>query len=82
MLRDSFDVRTADALVVNLTGAKKVSIGTVMEIAWAWEKRTPVIAIVEEGNIHEHSMLYEAIGWRVTTLDEAMYILSLVFTDN
>jgi nucleoside 2-deoxyribosyltransferase len=80
MVRDSFDVRTSDALVVNFMGAKKVSIGTVMEVAWAWQNKTPVIALIEDlANIHEHSMLNEAFSWRVTTLEEAADVLRLLF---
>lgn len=80
MLRDSFDVSTSNALIVHLIGASKVSIGTVMEIAWAYEKRIPIIAIMEEsGNIHEHSMLNEAVWWRVQTVEDALYALSLLF---
>lgn len=78
MTRDSFDVRTADALVVNFTGAKKVSIGTVMEIAWAWQNRTPVIAIGMD-HLHDHSMLNEAINWKVDTLEDAAEILRMMF---
>src|SRR4051812_12682585 len=33
--RDYNDVKRSDVIVVNLLGAQKVSIGTVMEIAWA-----------------------------------------------
>ncbi len=75
MTRDYFDCMRADALVVNLLGADRVSIGTVMEVAWAYSKRTPVIAVMEEqGNCHEHSMLREAFGYRCTTLEQAAYL--------
>lgn len=92
MLRDHHDVMTSDAVLVNLTGAKRVSIGTVMEIAWAYTHKIPVIAIMEGsfdqktgfdvsegGNIHEHSMLNEAIWYRFTTVDEAMHAINLLF---
>jgi nucleoside 2-deoxyribosyltransferase len=91
MLRDHHDVKTSDAVIVNLMGAKRVSIGTVMEVAWAYERRTPVIAIMEppvsqetgfeasQGNIHEHSMLNEAIWWRVQNLQDALKCLRLLF---
>lgn len=57
-IRDYNDVKTSDALLVNLLGAQRVSIGAVMEIAWARAFQIPVVVIVEkEGNVHEHGML-------------------------
>ncbi len=74
--RDRWDTMRCDVLLVNLLGAKKVSIGTVMEIAWADSKRTPIVCAMEEsGNPHEHGMVTEAIGFRVETLDEAINIV-------
>lgn len=75
MTRDRFDCTRCDILLVNLLGAKAVSIGTVMEIAWADGRRIPiVVAIEKEGNPHEHMMVNEAIGFRVETLDEALAV--------
>jgi nucleoside 2-deoxyribosyltransferase len=67
--RDYFDVQRADAIFVNFLGAKKVSIGTVMEIAWARAFNKPVVCIMEENNIHQHSMLNYACGYITNDLD-------------
>ena len=75
MTRDRFDATRADMLLVNLLGATRVSIGTVMEIAWADLTRTPVVLIMEPGNIHEHAMIDQAIGWQVGSLEEALHIV-------
>jgi nucleoside 2-deoxyribosyltransferase len=80
MSRDFFDCQTADAIVANLTGAKKVSIGTVMEIAWGYQRRIPVIIIAEPGNIHEHSMLREAANWWVEDMEDALTVVQTLFT--
>ena len=73
MTRDRFDCTRCDVLLVNLLGAKAVSIGTVMEIAWADGKRTPIIVAIEpSGNPHEHMMIHEAIGFRVESLEDAL----------
>jgi len=56
-VRDYNDCKTSDAILVNLLGASKVSIGTVMEIAWARAFQIPVVIIMGKGNIHEHGML-------------------------
>lgn len=78
MTRDRFDATRCDLLLVNLLGAGRVSIGTVMEIAWADLKRTPIVCIMEPGNVHEHAMVSEAIGWRAHSLEEALSLVKAV----
>lgn len=81
MTRDRFDCTRPGrhAVLANLLGADRVSVGTVMEIAWADLLRIPVVAVMEPtGNPHEHMMVNEAIGFRVRTLDEAIYICSTI----
>lgn len=79
MTRDRYDATRCDVLLVNLLGAKTVSVGTVMEIAWADLKRIPIVVAIEAtGNPHEHMMLSEAYGYRVPSLDEALHIVKLV----
>ena len=78
MTRDRWDATRADVVLVNLLGAKRVSIGTVMEIAWADAKRIPIIGIMEPGNVHEHMMLNEALGYKVETLDEGLHIAKVM----
>lgn len=73
--RDYNDVRRADLIVVNLLGAKKVSVGTVMEIAWAKAFSIPVVLVMEKsGNPHDHPMVRDSVGFRVETLKEALFI--------
>lgn len=78
MTRDRYDATHCDVLLVNFLGAKTVSIGTCMEVAWADGLRTPIVAVMEEGNVHEHAMITEAIGYRVDTLKEALEITTLI----
>ena len=75
MTRDRFDATRCDVLLVNLLGAQKVSVGTLMEIAWADLCRTPIVAVMEAGNVHEHAMVNEAIGFRCESLDEALHVV-------
>ncbi|MBH0113235.1 nucleoside 2-deoxyribosyltransferase [Novosphingobium sp. YJ-S2-02] len=77
MDRDRFDATRCDVLLVNLLGATKVSVGTVMEIAWADQKRTPIIALIEadRSNVHEHAMVNEAIGFRAPSLEEGLHLV-------
>lgn len=72
--RDRMDVMRCDMLLVNFLGASKVSIGSVMEIAWADAWRKPIILVMEKENIHSHSMIKEVSGYIVSNLDEAVAI--------
>lgn len=79
MTRDRYDATRCNALLVNLLGATRVSIGTVMEIAWADLRRTPIVVAIEpSGNPHEHMMIAEAIGFRVPTLDGALHVVKAI----
>lgn len=70
--RDRWDAQRSDVLLVNFIAATSVSIGTVMEIAWADSVRHPIVVAMEPGNVHEHGMIKEATGFRFTTLDDAV----------
>jgi nucleoside 2-deoxyribosyltransferase len=85
MTRDRYDATHCDVLLVNFLGANRISIGTVMEIAWADAHRIPIICAIENDpgqeekeignkvpNVHDHPMIREAVGFRVPTLDEAV----------
>lgn len=78
MTRDRNDATRCDVLLVNLLGAKTVSIGTVMEVAWADANRIPIVIAMEPDNVHQHCMINEAAGYVVTSLDEAIHIVKAV----
>ncbi len=73
--RDRFDCHRADVVLVNLLGTETVSIGTCMEIAWAAQNNTPVVLIMEPGNIHDHSMIREACPFIVNDIDSALEVV-------
>ena len=75
MSRDYNDVKRADALIVNFLDAGRASLGSVMEIAWAYAMQKPVILVIEKtGNLHDHAMIREATGFRVDNLEDAAHI--------
>lgn len=76
MTRDRWDATRCDVLLVNVKGATSVSIGTVMEIAWADSRRTPIVMITEPGNVHDHGMINEAVGYKVETLEDAVTVIA------
>jgi nucleoside 2-deoxyribosyltransferase len=71
--QDRFDVMRADLVYANLLGAERVSIGTVIELAWAHAFNTPVLISMEpEGNPHDHAFIKEIAGWIVPSIEEAI----------
>ena len=75
VVRDRYDVQTCDVLLVNLLGAKAVSIGTMIEYGQADAFRKPIITIIEpQGNIHDHLLVRELTGFRVETLEDGILV--------
>lgn len=73
--RDYTDTVTSTILFVNLLGAEKASIGTVVEIAWAYEKRIPIVAVMEEkGNPHDHPFIRDMVDYRVDSIERAVNV--------
>lgn len=70
--RDFFDCTRSSCVLVNLEGAKRISIGTCMEIAWCFQARIPCIVVMEPGNPHKHMMIEDCATYIVPTLDQAM----------
>jgi nucleoside 2-deoxyribosyltransferase len=47
--RDREDVRRADVVLMNLLGAERISVGSMIEIGWADAFRVPLVVIMEGG---------------------------------
>ena len=73
--RDRWDCQRADVVLMNLVGAKQVSIGTCIEIGWADAARVPIVLAMEDGNPHEHGMVLACAGLRAKTLQEAFHLV-------
>lgn len=80
MTRDRFDATRCDVILVNLFAAQKVSMGTVMEIAWADLCRTPIVCVMEPGNVHEHAMINEAVGFRCASVEEGLHVVKAILS--
>jgi nucleoside 2-deoxyribosyltransferase len=70
--RDRLDTTTSNIVLMNMLGAERVSIGTMIEAGWADASRVPIILVIEPTNLHHHMMLREIAGFVVETLDEAL----------
>lgn len=74
--RDRWDCTRADAVLVNFEGTDRISIGTVMECAWADAARIPIVMVLPPGNPHDHAMLREVAGFLVPSLREGLEVVS------
>jgi nucleoside 2-deoxyribosyltransferase len=69
--RDRWMVTESDIVYISLVGTKGVSIGSVMEMAWAHQLGKHSILAMEPGNIHEHAFVLEAADIRYESEAEA-----------
>jgi nucleoside 2-deoxyribosyltransferase len=74
--RDRFDVQRCDVVLMNLLGAEKVSIGTMIEAGWADAFRKPIVLVAEADNIHRHGILETVAGFHVTTLEDGIEVVA------
>jgi len=58
--RDRWMVDQSDIVYANLMGSERVSIGTMMELAWASDKGKHVIVAMDKENVHRHAFVLEA----------------------
>lgn len=68
--RDSYDVLRSDLIFVNFLKAQSVSIGTVWEIGAASILGKPVIVVMEDNNIHQHSLINQSAIYIVDNLED------------
>lgn len=59
--RDRWMVGTADVILADLSNAgDRVSIGTMMEIAWGSLLRKQIVLVMPAGNIHDHAFVKQS----------------------
>lgn len=73
--RDRWMVHQCDLMLVNLKGAKKVSIGCMFELAWGYQAGKHIVLIMEPGNVHWHLFPMEAAHVRFEDYDDARHYL-------
>lgn len=72
VMRDRADVAAADIVLVNLLGARIVSIGTMFELAWANLLHKLTVIVVEPDNVHARHPFVRESGVVFTDLDAAV----------
>ena len=79
MTRDFNDCVRADALLVNFLGVTRPSLGTAMELAWAYDRHIPVVVVAEPGNPNiDHPMMHEAAKFVVPTLRDGVELIRTI----
>lgn len=79
LYRDHHDCITADLLFVNFLNATSHSVGTAMEIGWAFDHHIISVAVMEKDAIfNTHPMVLEGITYRVETLEEGIAIAKAI----
>lgn len=71
LTRDHFDCSRADLIVCNLLDLTRISIGSIMECAWAFAYRKPLILIMGDAAVHDHPMLRGITDFRVDCVAHA-----------
>ncbi len=80
--RDHWMVRKADIIFADLSGAKDKSIGSISEIATAYELGKHTVGVVEKGNKHEHAFMLEQFDIIYNNLNDAIeYLKKLIRGD-
>jgi nucleoside 2-deoxyribosyltransferase len=78
-LRDRRDVKECDIMLTNLRtfGSPRPLIGTIAELAWCWDQRTPVVAICDKNDylMHKHPFISEFVSMYVESEEDAVEFL-------
>jgi hypothetical protein len=78
-MRDRWDAVRCDLLLAYFPPLlTKVSIGTVMEVAWASQAGRYVLAVMEPGEVHDHGMLTDSCSLVLRDLDEALHLIPTI----
>jgi nucleoside 2-deoxyribosyltransferase len=75
LYRDHHDCTTADLVFINFLKATSTSVGTAMELGWAFDNHIIVVAVMEKDAVfNTHPMMLECITYRVETLEDGVLI--------
>jgi nucleoside 2-deoxyribosyltransferase len=72
--RDYNSIRSADLIVANLDtfGEDRPIVGTVFELAWAWEFKKPVIVITDDDKYKFHPFIMDTASIIVSNVEELL----------
>lgn len=73
--KNFFDVQACDmtfAYMPKHLEKQSVSIGTILEIGWAYALRRPVVLVTDDPYLMQHPVLNSCAAWLVPTLDDGI----------
>jgi nucleoside 2-deoxyribosyltransferase len=74
--KNRFDVFSCDLLLGFLpTSSRGPSIGTLFEIAWAFDQNKPIILVSDDGAVTEHPLVKRQVQWIVPEISLAVEII-------
>lgn len=80
ILRDYHDVVESDVILMHLEsfGSPRPLLGTICELAWAWEMKKPIIAIVDPDNklMLNHPFVKEAVSHYFHSTEDAIEFIA------
>lgn len=83
--KNLLDVQSCDLTLCHfpqdLTDAYGVSLGTVVELAWAKALNKPTILVSTHERLTKHPVIGACAGWILPTLDDALEVIEGIFTD-
>lgn len=81
--RDFGDVSSADVILAHLEdfGSTRPMVGTLCELAWAWQMRTPVVAVAAENNylMRNHPFIKEFVAHYFPSVEEAVNFINVFY---
>ena len=77
--RDRWMVTQCDILFLDLSDTEKVSIGCMMELAWASLLGKHTVVVLPKDNVHTHAFVLEGADVIFETYDEAMVYMKKLF---
>lgn len=81
IMRDYNDLRRSDVVLANLAidhpADHPISVGTLFELAWAWEQRKIIVTVGGSDSLYDHPFVRHAITYAAMDLPDAIdYIKS------
>ena len=82
--KNFLDVQTCDMTLCYMPKAlneRRLSVGTLIELAWAHALRKPTILVSDYSFVTEHPVVQANASWVLGTMDEALDVIVGVFGD-
>lgn len=79
--KDFLDVDQSAIVVANFLGAQRVSIGTAVELGYAYAKGKTIVVIMDKNNIHVHPFITEIAATVVGSVTEAAHVVNSLLSE-